>query len=178
MLGIQIVDASGKMVARIAAGPSNVRMLAPGYSLRHGLVGQPFQPERAVQRFNKYAVKHPGVSGDWTYGDRARYETTPRQLTGWEQYGGHARYDTAPRQLTGWDQYGGHASYAPRPGQTLNGAALPMRTVAQDALRSSARGISGLPMRTVAQDALRSSSMHGLDDAMFGPEGGESSELF
>jgi hypothetical protein len=175
MLGIQIVDASGKMVARIAAGPNNVKMLAPGYSLRHGLVGQPFQPQRAAQRFNKYAAKHPGVSGDWTYGDRARYETAPQQLTGddglfgWEQYGGNAQYG-----VSGWDQYGGNAQYAPRPGQTLTG--LPMKRLAQDALRSSS--MQGLPMKRLAQDALRSSSMQGFGDDLFGPDGGESSDLF
>lgn len=194
-LGAFIVDSSGRIVAR-ARG---VRMLAPGYSLRHGVSSKSYVPPSATARYQKFMTQHPGV-------------------TGWEAYGSHATYTPGVGQLPmnvlaqramasssgrlsgdgmfGW-KYGPHAAYTPM-GQ------LPMNVLARKAMASSSGtigdggmfgwkygshaaytpGVGQLPMNVVAQDALRSSSgqVSGFDGDesmadMFGPEG-EASALF
>lgn len=190
-LGAFIVDGSGKIVAR-AYG---VRMLAPGYSLRHGVASKNYVPPNAVTRYQKFMAKHPGVHGWESYGSHASY--SPVGQLPMRAVAADALRSSSGR-LSGW-QYGAHASFTPGMGQ------LPMRTVAADALRSSSGRLSGegmfgwqygahasftpgmgqLPMKTVAQDALRSSSgqISGFGDGdedladMFGPEG-DASALF
>lgn len=190
-LGAFIVDGSGKIVAR-AYG---VRMLAPGYSLRHGVASKNYVPPNAVTRYQKFMAKHPGVHGWESYGSHAAYSPVGQlPMTAVAADALRSSSGTVGDGMFGW-QYGAHASFVPGMGQ------LPMRTVARDALRSSSNpklggwqygshaaytpGVGQLPMRTVAQDALRSSSgTAGFGDDgdedladMFGPEG-DASALF
>jgi hypothetical protein len=187
-LGVLIVDSTGRIVARA----HGVRMLAPGYSLRHGASGKSYVPPKATANYQKYMTKHPGVQGWDKFGPQSYYQ--PAGVHGWDKFGPQSYYQPvhgmgqlpmravakdalrsssahlSGEGMFGW-KYGSQSNYTPGVGQIP--AQLPMNTIVKDALRSSTAHLSGegmfgqqLPMNTVVKDALRSSSgrLSGDDD--------------
>lgn len=197
-LGVLIVDSTGKVVARA----HGVRMLAPGYSLRHGAKGGPMNPVAAARmaaNYQRYMKKHPGLTGWERFGPNSYLQMgqLPMNVVAEDALRSSSGRLSGDEGMFGW-KYGGQASYTV--GQLPD--RMSASALVRDSLRSSsARGasLSGdegmfgqIPDRmspgALVKDALRSSSAHGAslsgDDEdmdgiadMFGPEG-EPSSLF
>lgn len=192
-LGVLIVDSTGKVVARA----HGVRMLAPGYSLRHGAKGGPMNPVAAAKmaaNYQRYMKKHPGLTGWERFGPNSYLQMGQLPMNVVAEDAIRSSSGVAGDGMFGW-KYGGQASYTV--GQ------LPERlspsALVRDSLRSSSGRLQGdegmfgqiperMPVNAIVKDALRSSSAHGAslsgDDEdmdgiadMFGPEG-EPSSLF
>lgn len=193
-LGAFIVDGSGRIVAR-ARG---VRMLAPGYSLRHGVSGKSYVPAKAAAQYKKFMAMHHGVTGWEAYGSHAAYSPGGVGQLPMNVLAQRAMASSSGRLsgdgMFGW-KYGPQAAYTPGMGQ------LPMNVLARKAMASSSGTVGDmfgwkygshaaytpmgqLPMNVLAQKAMASSSGMAGDEGgdetmadMFGPEG-EASALF